>query len=313
MDGDADRVVYYFVDQDNTFHLLDGDKIASLAATFLSDITKAAGLTDVKVGVVQTAYANGSSTAFIEKSLRLPVSCTATGVKHLHHEAASKFDIGVYFEANGHGTVLFNTNCLWLIESGHKPKNPAEQFALAYLRSLTELINQAVGDALSDLLFVEVVLAHKGWSVKEWSGLYTDLPNRLVRVEVPDRRIFTTTDAERRLVSPQGVQETIDAWVGKYKQGRAFARASGTEDAVRVYAEVITRLGLNKNHLLTKLGCHKGRSRQSCLQDCRSRLPRPISIPSSRGIVSASIPFVKSTSFRRKRIITALYLTDFFL
>ena len=35
------------------------------------------------------------------------VTCTATGVKHLHHRAMS-FDIGVYFEANGHGTVLFS-------------------------------------------------------------------------------------------------------------------------------------------------------------------------------------------------------------
>ena len=33
--------------------------------------------------------------------------CTSTGVKHLHHRAAM-FDIGVYFEANGHGTVLFS-------------------------------------------------------------------------------------------------------------------------------------------------------------------------------------------------------------
>jgi len=34
----------------------------------------------------------------------LPVVCVPTGVKHLHH-AAMQFDIGVYFEANGHGTV----------------------------------------------------------------------------------------------------------------------------------------------------------------------------------------------------------------
>lgn len=36
-----------------------------------------------------------------------------TGVKHLHHEAKNS-DIGVYFEANGHGTVtsffLYNKN-----------------------------------------------------------------------------------------------------------------------------------------------------------------------------------------------------------
>ncbi len=32
---------------------------------------------------------------------------TPTGVKYLH-EAAHRYDVGVYFEANGHGTVLFS-------------------------------------------------------------------------------------------------------------------------------------------------------------------------------------------------------------
>jgi hypothetical protein len=32
-------------------------------------------------------------------------------VKHLHHEAKA-FDIGIYFEANGHGTVLFKPSLL---------------------------------------------------------------------------------------------------------------------------------------------------------------------------------------------------------
>ncbi len=36
----------------------------------------------------------------------VPVACVPTGVKHLHH-AALAFDVGVYFEANGHGTVVF--------------------------------------------------------------------------------------------------------------------------------------------------------------------------------------------------------------
>ncbi len=48
-------------------------------------------------------------------------------------------------------------------------------------------------------------------------------------------------DAERKLESPPGVQAQIDALVGKYKDGRSFARASGTEEAMRVYAEAATR------------------------------------------------------------------------
>lgn len=35
----------------------------------------------------------------------------AAGVKYLHHEA-KVFDIGIYFEANGHGTVLFKPSLL---------------------------------------------------------------------------------------------------------------------------------------------------------------------------------------------------------
>ena len=59
---------------------------------------------DIQLGVVQTAYANGSSRSYLEKELGVIVKCVPTGVKHLHH-AAKEFDIGVYFEANGHGTV----------------------------------------------------------------------------------------------------------------------------------------------------------------------------------------------------------------
>ncbi|KAL9000923.1 MAG: hypothetical protein Q9188_005569 [Gyalolechia gomerana] len=240
LDGDADRIVYYFCESDGTFRLLDGDRIATLAASFIGDLARSAGLGEkLRVGVVQTAYANGASTAYVTQDLRLPVVCTATGVKHLHH-AATKFDVGVYFEANGHGTVVFSDVALKRLGK-HEPQSPAQSSALETLRALTALINQTVGDALSDLLLVEVILAHKGWGPKEWDLTYTDLPNRLVRVEVADRSLFKAVDAERKLESPPGVQAQIDAAVGKFKNGRSFARASGTEDAVRVYAEAATR------------------------------------------------------------------------
>lgn len=40
-------------------------------------------------------------------SLRPALSSAGIGVKHLH-EAAHKADLGIYFESNGHGTVLFS-------------------------------------------------------------------------------------------------------------------------------------------------------------------------------------------------------------
>ena len=235
-DGDADRIVYYYLTGPATakesFRLLDGDKIASLAADYLSELVKTAGI-DLELGCVQTAYANGSSTKYLKQ--RVPVKCTATGVKHLHH-AAESFDIGVYFEANGHGTVLFSPSAQRKIREA-SPGSPAAQTALEQLGALVDLINQTVGDAISDMLLVEVILRARGWGAEEWDAAYEDLPNKILKVNVKDRFLFKTEDAERRLTSPEGLQAKIDELVGKYKDARSFVRPSGTEDCVRVYAE----------------------------------------------------------------------------
>ncbi len=240
-DGDADRLIYYWVDPESGFFMLDGDRISSLAASFLSDLVRAANLEgDLRIGVVQTAYANGASTNYITEHLRLPVVCTPTGVKHLHH-AANRFDVGVYFEANGHGTVLFSADAIHAFQTT-EPKSPAQKDALETLLAVSDLINQTVGDAMSDMLMVEVILAHKAWSLRDWALTYNDLPNRLVRVEVQDKDVFETTDAERQLSKPAGAQDEIDQCVRKYTKARAFARASGTENACRVYAEAAMRI-----------------------------------------------------------------------
>ena len=68
-DGDADRIVFYYSDDSNVFHLLDGDKIAGLSAGFIMDLVKDSGLSNLKVGVVQTAYANGASTEYLTQVL----------------------------------------------------------------------------------------------------------------------------------------------------------------------------------------------------------------------------------------------------
>ncbi|KAN0065327.1 hypothetical protein ACQY0O_001163 [Thecaphora frezii] len=235
-DGDADRIVFYYLkgpaNAKDSFRLLDGDKIASLAADYLSELVKTAGI-ELELGCVQTAYANGSSTKYLKQ--RVPVTCTPTGVKHLHH-AAESYDIGVYFEANGHGTVLFSESAQRKIREA-SPASPAAQAALEQLSALVDLINQTVGDALSDMLLVEVILRARQWGAEEWDGAYEDLPNKILKVNVKDRFIFQTEDAERRLTSPAGLQDKIDELVGKYKDARSFVRPSGTEDCVRVYAE----------------------------------------------------------------------------
>lgn len=179
--------------------------------------------------------ANGSSTNYLTNVLKVPVSCTKTGVKHLHHEASTKYDIGIYFEANGHGTVLFSERFQQVLQN--EPKTTATQTLLLFQK----IINQTVGDAMADMLGVITVLSVSKITPSQWDQGYKDLPNKLAKVIVPDRSVFITTNQERQLTSPVGLQEKIDVAVSKVTNGRSFVRASGTEDAVRVYAEAATQ------------------------------------------------------------------------
>ncbi len=77
---------------------------------------------------------NGNSTFFIEDKLKLPVYCVPTGVKYLHHRS-QQCDIGVYFEANGHGTCTFSETTITKIK-----QTPNE--AAVKLLTVIDLINQ---------------------------------------------------------------------------------------------------------------------------------------------------------------------------
>lgn len=68
IDGDADRIVYYYTDEENKFHLLDGDRIATLIAEYFKELLLESQLI-LNVGLVQTAYANGGSTDYITNKL----------------------------------------------------------------------------------------------------------------------------------------------------------------------------------------------------------------------------------------------------
>ena len=180
--------------------------------------------------------------------------------------------------------------------------NRAAARAAEQLAHLMRMINQTVGDALSDLLLVEAAIIVLGLDLPTWEAQYTDLPNRLSKVnvgrqrtrgagkghvvweevqekdalcgkrcrtrtrcvgrgrgvweedawceewthgpnrapahclkqpspspapsQVKDRSIFETTDAERKVVLPAGLQALIDAAVAQYPSARSFVRCA---------------------------------------------------------------------------------------
>ena len=277
VDGDGDRIVF-FEDTSTQFLLLDGDYIACLLCTFiqneiqiLQSYTNEMNAsqnqplpTPIRFGVVQTAYANGASTLYLQTN-QIPVIMAKTGVKYVHAAAHDNYDIGIYFESNGHGTVIFNDAYYRYLNdieqilysssssSSHHDsdgiaatKRPDPNVFCAYqrLKILPSLINQAVGDAISDLLLIDAILYIKDWTLSDWyTSLYTNLPSRQMKVKVLDRTIIHTNDSETQCLSPVAVQPALDQLMEQYAtvQARIFIRPSGTEDVVRVYAEATTQ------------------------------------------------------------------------
>ena len=245
IDGDADRLIYFETRADGGIDLIDGDQLATLIADYLSGLVRDAApfLRDIKVGVVQTAYANGASTRFLTSTLGEAPACVPTGVKHLHH-AAESMDVGVYFESNGHGTALFSPSASEAIDDAMvealTQRAMPQVKALLALKHCQRVINPAVGDAMSGILLVEAIVRNR--QLHKLAGLfYEDLPSKQTKVHVADRSMIKTYDAERRCSEPSGLQDAVDAVVAAHSgvdpSVRAFVRPSGTEDCVRVYVE----------------------------------------------------------------------------
>lgn len=245
-DGDADRIVFHqFVGED--WLLFDGDKIAILIGKLLQQELEAAALTEKEVsfGVVQTAYANGASTQCL-RSMNAPVAMAKTGVKYLHC-VAEQYDVGLYFEANGHGTVLFSNTFMALVKTGATEAwegNARKELAYKRLEALTRAVNQATGDAISDML---VVLACLDILKCDWATMYTDLPSRQMKLPVADKSKIVCSEDETSVLEPKALQDELTTCMAAVDCGRCFVRPSGTEDIVRIYAEAATE------HLARKL------------------------------------------------------------
>ena len=268
LDGDADRLVAGAVDfggkgkeegSDGAVAIIEGDRFTALFASILcarggdgspSKSSPSASSPSsqqqqqqqqqqqhrpLRYGCVQTAYANGSSTQYLQNCSGgvMKTEFALTGVKHVHH-AAAQYDVGLYFESNGHGTVLV------------APGVSVASLCRAEARVVASLCSQSCGDAVANLLATEFALIALRWSPQRWLGLYTDLPCVQKKVPVPNPALFTCADGnEQRLVAPPGLQEAIDDAVAKCVLAadpapslvRAFVRPSGTESVVRLYVE----------------------------------------------------------------------------
>lgn len=212
-DGDADRIVYFYGDHtQKDIHVIDGDKIAILIGDYLQSMinsveNETAKLSDlITYAVVQAGYANSAATKYL-KSKGVHVESTPTGVKYLHHRAMN-YDIGLYFEANGHGTMLtkYQKIVQILTDNGF---DITEAKINKFLKFLL-LTNESVGDAIATMMMLEVVLKDLDISIQQADMIYTDLPSRTIKLPVLNRKKFITEpDNETILIHPEGLQDDI--------------------------------------------------------------------------------------------------------
>lgn len=231
--------------------IIDGDYQTTLFAKFLkllienlSNSIKQIFLEKLSLAIITTAYSNGGFFQYVQNEIKfLKLILAKTGVKHLHHKAKN-YDIAIYFEANGHGTIYFNEKTIEKI-SEIKNSNLAsenDKEILILISDFLKAFNPTVGDSLSVLICAEKCLKILNLNCSDVYDLYENIPSVNMKKVVKDKSIYVSNEDDSRLIEPINIQNKIDEIVEEYKNdlGRCFVRASGTEDIVRVYAEAKT-------------------------------------------------------------------------
>ncbi len=195
----------------------------------------------ISLAIITTAYSNGGFMHYLKSEIvLLRMILAKTGVKHLHHKAKD-FDIAIYFESNGHGTVFHNEKTLEKI-SEIKNSLDANENDKAILNLLTDFLkafNSTVGDSLSVVICAEKCLKILNLKITDVYELYENIPSVNMKKVVSNKAVYKTNDDDSRLVEPLDIQTKIDHIISEYSNelARCFVRASGTEDIVRIYAE----------------------------------------------------------------------------
>ncbi|KAK6090136.1 hypothetical protein P3W45_000862 [Vairimorpha bombi] len=215
-DGDADRLIFFTLQND--FTLIDGDAQAVILANYIRNLIDSICLR-LRIGVVLSYYSNGAA---LDSLIKFDTEMVQTGVKNTV-KAAKKYDIGIYFEPNGHGSVIFSNNAIQAFNSGN-----TKEYEI--LQTISNMFDPCIGDALANLLVFKCILS----SVINLKP-YKENGSRLLTVKVKDKSLMTVDD-QNDVLYPKTLQERINEEIDRCG-GRAFVRPSGTEDLVRIYAE----------------------------------------------------------------------------
>lgn len=257
-DGDADRILYWrpraymddisrpIWDERYVVDIMDGDRITTLwVEAFMKLMNEIEEIkpTDYTFEIIHTAYSNDASIRYwSSKGWRHQYA--STGVKNLHPKA-EEVDVGVYFEPNGHGTIVVRDEFLQLLhQHRHIP-------AAAMLRSWLLLANHLVGDAVRNVFLTEGALYILNYTVDDWFKMYQEDHSINQKLYGYDKSVLKVEKEDRVVSEPVGLQAEIDALIEE-NGGKVIIRSSGTEDLIRLYIEhpFETKLNLLKDEMM---------------------------------------------------------------
>lgn len=223
LDGDADRIIYYFRNSDDKLCILDGDYIAILYITFLIKHVKI-DTKQISVGYVFSPYTNKKIVSYMKTiDNHIHCECAGVGVKKLIAKS-KQYDICVYFESNGHGSIVYNLSKIKTIQN------------LDYVLNINNMI---VGDGINSIFLVKYMLSELKYDHTKWYSLVHKNPFELYKIRCRSRFSFVTTKTEDRLIEPYELQDDIDHLIKTHTDNNLFifVRPSGTENVIRIYIE----------------------------------------------------------------------------
>lgn len=248
LDGDADRLIY-FTSNANNLRVLNGDRMAVFLGNYF--YTLVSDQKNISVGVVMSHYSNSASINVLND--KICVVTANTGVKNFIKKSR-QYDIGIFFEPNGHGSVTFSEKLMTRVNETLNTDNE-NQFTkpAKIIKALSNIFDPCVGDAIGNLLAFEL-LTDDGMFDKIMT-MYENLPTRMLNVKVRDKNILLMK-GDIEIVEPKNLNLAISTIVKDFG-GRVFVRPSGTEDLVRVFAESNTQNDCDKLVLLVAEAVYK--------------------------------------------------------
>lgn len=263
LDGDADRNLLFRVTEEGDLQVIDGDKFAAYKAKVLDKYLGILGLDETfQVGVAQTVLANLGSKGFFER-MGIQVQETAVGDKYVRAAAldwANDHGVAIYYEAAGHGSIVFNDTFVDTIAQ-FQPQTDEQARAKTIVQTIVDLQNEAGGDGIMNLLLFRALMELENISFDQLNSdefLYRELPKTELELRVEHKENVTSVgNLGKELTGPQDVvdyvaniqkelAQELDARLARgelteadlpVREFRVIVRYSGTSPKVRVQVD----------------------------------------------------------------------------